>query len=50
MLHIILFVCEVKEFSEMGDWDKSLKTLVVESPQAFAEWIMKETLCFLSHY
>ncbi len=27
----------------MGDWDKSLKTLVVESPQAFAEWIMKET-------
>jgi predicted transposase YdaD len=27
----------------MGDWDKSLKTLVMECPQAFAEWIMRET-------
>ncbi len=26
----------------MGDWDKSLKALVAESPQAFAEWILQE--------
>lgn len=26
----------------MGDWDKSLKTLVASSPQAFVEWILRE--------
>jgi predicted transposase YdaD len=31
-----------EKVNQLGDWDKSLKTLVASDPQAFAEWILGE--------